>query len=119
MIDFNLFVIGRIGKDASINETNGRKAINFAVAHNSSYKDKNGTEVQKTVWINCTMWRDKDDNATVANYLKSGTQVAVQGDPSVRTYTNSDGVSVAAMDLHVTGLKLLSSVKEKEDGSGN
>lgn len=110
----NLFVIGNIGRDATINETNGRKAINFAVAHNSSYKDQSGSEIKKTIWVNCTLWRDKDQKASVKEYLKAGVLVAVHGEPSVRTFKNKDGAFVAAMDLNVNKLELLSSSKHEE-----
>lgn len=107
-------VTGRIGRDASINEVNGRKAINFAVADNQTFKDQSGTEVQKTTWVNCTMWRDQGQSVKVKEHLTAGTLVAVHGEPSVRTYKNAENVVVAAMDLNVHKLELLSSPKEKE-----
>lgn len=110
MID--LTVIGNIGRDASINENNGRKAINFAVAHNSKYKDADGTEINKTTWVNCTIWRGQGESVKIKDYLLSGTLVACKGEPSIRTYKDKEGHTVAALDLTVYKVELLSSFKK-------
>ncbi len=105
----NLTMIGNLGADARVNDTNGRKAINFAVAHNNEYKDSNGQKVKQTIWVNCTIWRDKGQSAKIAEFLTSGTKVYVEGEPHVRTYKNKEGIEVAAMDLTVRRVELLSS----------
>jgi single-strand DNA-binding protein len=113
----NLHVIGNIGRDASINETNGRKAINFAVAHNNDYKDSQGNEIKNTIWVNCTMWRKPGDSLKIKDYLTAGTQVFVEGEPSVRTYKNKDGIHVATLDCNVRKVELLGGSKKQDGGN--
>lgn len=52
-------VIGLLGRDAIVNEVNGRKVINFSVAHSFKYKDAAGTEKTKTTWLDCAYWTDR------------------------------------------------------------
>ena len=70
-----LEVIGHIGKDATVNEYNGKKVINFSVAHSEKYKDASGNVVNKSVWVDCAYWVE---STAVAQYLKKGTQVYVE-----------------------------------------
>jgi single-strand DNA-binding protein len=94
-------VIGNLGKDCLINNVNGKNVINFSVAH--SEKDKNGDT--KTSWIECAYWSEK---AGIAPYLKKGTKVYVEGKPSVRSYTTSDGRNGVSQQITVYSIELLS-----------
>ena len=64
-------VIGHLGQDAVVRHWNDKQAISFSVAYNESYTDKDGTKHERTIWVNCTLWRDKDTK--LANYLRKGT----------------------------------------------
>jgi single stranded DNA-binding protein len=83
-------LLGNIGRDAVIRDTNGRKAIGFSVAVNESYKDAQGTKVENTTWYNCTIWRDGQQSNRIADYLKAGQQVLVQGQPKPRVYQSQE-----------------------------
>lgn len=104
-----LTVIGHLGKDATTNEVNGKGVINFTVAHSEKWKDKSGMPQEKTTWVECSKW---GDNLSVAQYLKKGTLVYVDGFPEVRTFNRNDGSGGASLTLKVNDLKLLSSKKE-------
>ncbi|MFM7710302.1 MAG: single-stranded DNA-binding protein, partial [Ferruginibacter sp.] len=54
-----LQIIGNLGKDCIQNEVNGRKVINFSVAHSEKYKDSAGNLKEKTTWVECAYWTDK------------------------------------------------------------
>ncbi len=104
-----LTLVGHLGKDATINESNGKKVINFSVAHSEKYKDGNGTPVTKTIWVECAKW---GEFTTIAQYLKKGTLVAVTGRPEVQAYKNSQGTPSASMRCTVANIELLGSKKE-------
>jgi single-strand DNA-binding protein len=110
----NLTMIGNLGTDARINETNGRKAISFAVAHNVEFKDAKGQEIKRTTWVNCTIWKEQGQSAKIKEYLLSGTKVWIEGEPSVRTYKNKEGITVAAMDVNVRRVELLSAKQQEQ-----
>ena len=45
-----LQVIGNLGKDAVLNNVNGKSVINFTVAHTERFKDAQGVQKDKTTY---------------------------------------------------------------------
>ena len=108
-----LQVIGNLGKDALVNNVNGKNVINFTVAHTERFKDSQGNQKDRTTWVDCAYWTDR---TAIAPYLKKGTQVYVEGTPDVRTYTTQDGRNGASLTLRIFNVQLLGS-KPNEGGS--
>ncbi len=109
-----LTAIGNLGRDAVMNTVSGKNVINFTVAHTEKFKDAQGNQKDKTVWVDCAYWTEKTG---IAPYLKKGTQVYVEGQPDVRTYTTKEGVNGATLSLRVLSVQLLGS--KSNDGGGN
>lgn len=107
-----LQVIGNLGKDAIVNNVNGKSVINFTVAHTEKYKDAQGVQKDRVVWVDCAYWTDR---TAVAPYLKKGTQVFVEGNPDVRSYTTQDGRNGATLTLRVASVQLLGA--KSQDGA--
>lgn len=101
-----LTAIGHLGKDAILNNVNGKNVINFSVCHTEKYKDAQGNQKEKSTWIDCSYWTEKTG---IAPYLKKGIQVYVEGQPEVRSYTAKDGTTGATLSLKVGIVQLLSS----------
>jgi len=99
-----LQVIGNLGKDALVNNVNGKTVINFNVAHTERFKDAQGNQKDRTTWVDCSYWTDR---TAVAPYLKKGTQVYVEGTPDVRSYTTTDGRNGASLTLRISSVQLL------------
>lgn len=108
-------VIGRLGKDCTVNTVNGKNVMNFTVAHSEKYKDSQGQLQEKTIWVDCAYWNDR---TAVAQYLTKGTQVFVEGQPEVRSFQRNDGTSGASLSLRVREVQLLGS-KNENSGSGS
>ena len=64
-----LQVIGNLGKDCITNTVNGKNVINFNVAHTEKFKDAQGNQKDKTIWVECAYWTDRTG---IAPYLKKG-----------------------------------------------
>lgn len=111
-----LQVIGNLGKDCVTNAVNGKNVINFNVAHTEKYKDSQGNQKDKTVWVDCAYWTERTG---IAPYLRKGTQVYVEGTPEVRTYAKSDGTSGASLTVRVLSVQLLGSKGEGAAGGGS
>ncbi|MBY0348928.1 MAG: single-stranded DNA-binding protein [Hydrotalea flava] len=111
-----LQVIGNLGKDAVVNNVNGRNVINFSVAHTERYKDAQGAQKERTTWVECAYWTDR---TAIAPYLKKGTQVYVEGQPDVRTYATQDGRQGASLSLRIASVQLLGSRQEGGTGGNN
>jgi len=105
-------VIGNLGKDCVVNTVNGKNVINFTVAHTEKYRDSQGNNQEKTTWVDCAYWTDR---TAVAPYLQKGTQVFVEGNPEVRSFTRNDGTAGASLSLRVREVQLLG---RKGDNSG-
>lgn len=99
-----LQVIGNLGKDCVTNTVNGKSVINFNVAHTEKFRDAQGNQKDKTIWVECAYWTDK---TAIAPYLRKGTQVYAEGQPEVRTYAKNDGTTAASLTLRVSSVQLL------------
>lgn len=104
-------IVGRLGKDATVNQVGGKTVINFNVAHSERFKDASTGELKsKTTWVECSKW---GENTAVAPYLKAGTLVAVTGKPEAGHYTNKEGHTVATLRCRVDHIELLSAAKDQ------
>ena len=112
-----LQVIGNLGKDCITNTVNGKNVINFNVAHTEKFKDAQGNQKDKTIWVECAYWTDRTG---IAPYLKKGTQVYAEGTPEVRTYPKNDGTTGVSLTLRVSSVQLLGSRgADGGDGGGS
>jgi single-strand DNA-binding protein len=91
-------VIGNLGKDAEVKEVGGKKVIEFSVCH--SYKKQDGTQI--SVWVNCSKW---GETTAIAPYLKKGTKVYCQGQPSQDVWLK-DGAAMGSLRLSVSKIEL-------------
>src|SRR6185437_2181643 len=113
-IMIKLQVIGNLGKDCVTNTVNGKNVINFNVAHTEKFRDAQGNQKDKTIWVECAYWTDRTG---IAPYLKKGTQVYAEGTPEVRTYPKNDGTTGVSLTLRVQSVQLLGS-RGSEGGGG-
>lgn len=90
--------IGRLGKDCEVKTLDsGKSVINFSVAVDIGYGDK-----KETLWVDCAKWGEK---TTVAQYLKKGQQVAVQGEVGLRKWDGGATVTLRIANLDLIGGK--------------
>lgn len=106
-----LTAIGNLGKDAVLNNVNGKNVINFSVCHTEKYKDAQGNQKEKSTWVDCSYWTERTG---IAPYLKKGVQVYIEGQPEVRSYTAKDGTTGATLSLRVASVQLLSSGSQSQ-----
>ena len=109
-----LQVIGNLGKDCITNTVNGKSVMNFNVAQTEKFRDSQGVQKDKTIWVECAYWSDR---TAVAPYLRKGTQVYVEGTPEVRTYPKNDGTTGVSLTLRVQSVQLLGSRGDSGGGS--
>lgn len=112
-----LDLIGNLGADVQIKESDGRKFASCRVAHTDNWKDKEGIRHEQTTWIDVILSADSN----LIPYLKTGTMVYVRGNMSTRVYSSEkDRCMKAGITLRAESIQLLSSqktekTKEKED----
>lgn len=105
-------VVGHLGQDAIIKENNGKKVISFPVCHSESYVNTQGVKVDRQVWHKCAYWLDKETK--IAEYLKSGTQVMVEGNVNANAYQNNAGELKAELKVNVYSILLLGQPRDKK-----
>lgn len=118
---FETRLIGNIGKDATVREMDrGVVAINFPVAHNKNWRDKRtGESRTKTTWVNCTIWKKKDTNMRILDFLKSGTLVEVIGTPYAKAFQQEDGTLKTEIRLNIAKTNILRASKSSKSSSSS
>ena len=107
-------VIGHLGRDAELKESNGKKVLSFSVCHSDKYTNGQGVPVDTSVWFDCSLW----EKVNVGPYLKKGTMVCVRGDVSPRAWIDEkSGELRTGLNLRVYRMELLSSGKKPEGES--
>ena len=100
-------IIGNLGQDAQVRVLDsGQAAIAFSVGVTERWMDKQGVKQERTDWFSCTLWKPQDKTA-IAQYLKKGTKVLVEGRISARAWNGQDGSLNASLELRVDNIELL------------
>ena len=100
-------LIGNLGANAEIKTADGREFVSFRVAHNDSYKGADGTRIESSMWVDCTM-SCSNGRPAVLPYLTKGTAVCVVGQVSTRVYSSEkDRCMKAGLKIHVQRVELI------------
>ena len=99
--------IGIIGADAEVRDVGSGKAINLSVAVKKDYKDSQGNKVERTEWVRCVIWKNSGKSARIADFLKKGTKVFVEGEPGLEAYSSKEGDPKGSLTLNVKEIELL------------
>ena len=106
-------IIGNVTKDAEIRSfEGGRSVINFDVAVNERFKDRNGQKQERTSYIRCAMWRE---NTSIAQYITKGTKLYVEGVPEADAYVNKEGKAVGNVRINVREIEFLGGARRTEE----
>lgn len=77
-------VIGNLGADAELHQSNGSEFISFRVAHTESIT-RNGVQTDSVTWVDVTM---NGNGGQLLQYLKKGAKVYVDGNVALRVYSS-------------------------------
>ena len=104
-------IIGRLTRDAEVRTTSqDKQVVNFSVATNESYKNKQGERIEQTTYFDCAYWL----SAKVASLLTKGTLVELTGRVSTRAWVSKDGEARAGLNFHTSQIKLHGGGKKSE-----
>ena len=108
-------IIGRLTKDVDLRYTgNGVAVANFTVAVNRPFKNQEGKN--EADFINCVVWRKQAEN--LANYMKKGSQIGVDGRLQTRTYDDKDGKTVFVTEVVADSVQFLESKNQQSGNTG-
>lgn len=83
----SISLIGRMVRDPEYRTVGNDGVVNFTIAVDDDYKDKDGNKV--TDFVDCTAWRKTADY--ICKYQAKGSLVAVKGRLKSRKWTDKDG----------------------------
>jgi single-strand DNA-binding protein len=105
----NVILIGRLTKDPEMRYTpSGQAVTTFTLAVDRGYQNQQG---QKEVdFISIVTWAKTAEN--VANFVKKGRLVAIEGRIQTRNYENNEGKKVYVTEVVADQVKFLESAKD-------
>jgi len=104
-------IVGRLTRDAQVRTTTQEKqVVNFSVATNDSYRNKQGERIEQTTYFDCSYWITPN----IAKLLTKGTLVELSGRVSTRAWVGNDGVAKSALNFHTSQIKLHGSSTKTE-----
>lgn len=96
-------ITGRLTRNAEVRTlSNEKQVVNFSVAVNDSYRNRQGERVEQTTYFDCSYWI----SVKVATLLTKGTLVELTGRVSTRAWTGKDGEAKAGLNFHTSQIKL-------------
>ena len=116
-MSINRFVgVGRLTRDVELKYTqNGKAVANFTLAVNRPFKNAQGE--QEADFIMCQIWGKPAEN--LANYMRKGSQIGVDGRIQTRSYEGQDGKRVYVTEVVADNVQFLESKSENQQGQQN
>lgn len=107
-------LIGRLTKDPELRYTpTGTPVTNFTLAVNRKFTNQQGK--READFINIVTWKGLAEN--VANYMKKGRLVAVEGRIQTRNYDNNEGKRVYITEVVGDNVQFLESQNNQNNYS--
>src|SRR5699024_896354 len=97
-------LVGRLTRDPDLRYTpNGVAVANFTIAVNRQFTNQQGNRAAD--FINCVVWRRQAEN--LANYMKNGNLIGVDGRLQSLSYEWQDGKMVYVTEVVVDSVQFL------------
>lgn len=94
-----IFITGRIGKDAVLRRTqNGDPVLGFTAAVDDGYG-----ESKSTIWFDCSIWGKRGES--LAQYLVKGVRITAIGDFGMREYDGKSYPTIRINEINWDGGK--------------
>ncbi|KAI1294483.1 hypothetical protein EDD11_008120 [Mortierella claussenii] len=107
-------IVGRVGQDAEINSPiENRSVVHFSVATSEHRKDTEGNIIKTTQWHRIVSW-DQKKNPYLAERVKKGDLVYVEGPIHYRSYTAKDGSEKHSTEIALRTFKPLGPKESQE-----
>ncbi len=100
-----IFVLGNLTRDPEVRALpSGQNVVNFAVATNRIWNDKNGQRQEDTQFHNVVVFGRMAD--VCAKYLNKGKMVLVEGRIQTRSWDATDGTKKYRTEIVAEGIQL-------------
>jgi len=104
-------LMGNLGAAPEVKTiADNKKLAKFSVATNESYKNEKGEKVTETYWHNIIAWGSLA--GIVEKFLEKGSEVAIEGKLTNRSYTDKDGVKRYMTEIVANEVVMLGGKKD-------
>ncbi|MFG6146785.1 single-stranded DNA-binding protein [Halobacillus sp. B23F22_1] len=108
-------LVGRLTRDPDLRYTpNGVAVANFTIAVNRPFSNNQGD--RDADFINCVVWRRAAEN--LANFMKKGSLVGVDGRLQSRSFDNQEGKRVFVTEVVADSVQFLDTKGGSSQGQG-
>ena len=95
----NTVVVGYLGGDPELCFTpDGSPVVNFSIAVNQSYTDKDGEKHENTLWLKCIVWGKRAEACN--QYLSKGSMVLASGALRIKDWETNAGEKRRDVELN-------------------
>jgi len=110
-------LIGRLGADPEVRYTpDGTMIVNFRIATDETYKNKQGEKVVKTEWHKIVTFGRLAE--ICGNYLGKGRLVFIEGKLQTKTWDDKDGNKRSTTEILASNMQMLESKGQSGSGRG-
>jgi len=109
-----VILIGRLGRDPELKYTpSGAPVVNFSLATDESFKDRNGAQQNRTEWHRIVAWGKLAE--ICGEYLTKGKQVYIEGSIRSREWEDKQsGTKRTAYEIVAQKMTMLGSKADSE-----
>ena len=112
-INNNIILIGNLGMDPEVNETNnGKKVARLSLATHYKYRNSDDQLTSTTQWHRLVAWGTGAEYAE--KYLRKGAMIGVLGKITYREFTTNDGNERSFTEIVVDEFKNFDRVGTEE-----
>ena len=112
-----VFLLGNVGSDPEIRESNGGKFATFRLATtDKGYTKRDGTQVpERTEWHNIVA--NSNIVGVIENYVRKGTKLYIEGKLRTRKYTARDNTERTVTEIYIDNMELLGGKPQEQNSN--
>lgn len=112
-----VILLGNVGSDPEIRESNGGKFATFRLATtDKGYTKRDGTQVpERTEWHNIVA--NSNIVGVIENYVRKGTKLYIEGKLRTRKYTARDNTERTVTEIYIDNLELLGGKPQEQNAN--
>lgn len=111
-----VILVGNLGADPEIRQTQGGPVCNLRIATTEKWSDREGNRQERTEWHRVTVWGRMAENC--GRFLSKGRQVYVEGRLQSREWQDKDGNNRRSWDVVAQNVQFLSGGQGGQRGGG-
>ena len=112
-----VILLGNVGSDPEIRESNGGKFATFRLATtDKGYTKRDGTQVpERTEWHNIVA--NSNIVGVIENYVRKGAKLYIEGKLRTRKYTARDNTERTVTEIYIDNLELLGGKPQEQNSN--